>query len=72
MILLKLMAGRIVDLTDAAYLLRYNARHIDIDYLLNWGQKLALASDVAMIWDEAFPGLTPPNLPPEDEDHVKA
>ena len=68
LILLKLMAGRAIDMADAAFVLRFNAQDIDVEYLLRWGQKQKVWRELKLIWDEAFPGLAPPNLPPKDEE----
>jgi len=55
-ILQKLQAGRIIDRADAAALLRANRESLDVDYILAWTDRLALAVDLAEIWNEAFPG----------------
>ena len=52
----KLLAGRIVDLMDAAALLRANRATIDFAYLRRWIHEQALETDFARIWGEAFPG----------------
>jgi hypothetical protein len=54
-ILHKLVAGRIIDRADAAMLLRENRDTIEFDYLKSWIKRLALDSDFAEIWREAFP-----------------
>jgi hypothetical protein len=51
----KLLAGRIIDLMDAATLLRANRTAIDFAYLRRWIQEKALDADYARIWAEAFP-----------------
>jgi len=51
----KLLAGRIIDLMDAAALLRANRAAIDFAYLGRWIQEKALDADYARIWAEAFP-----------------
>jgi len=61
LILFKLLAGRIIDRSDAAYLVRYNRNSLDLSYLLSWSDRLNLTADLAPIWEEAFPGET---LPP--------
>jgi hypothetical protein len=60
LILLKLVAGRLIDRADAAMLLRENRDEIELDYLLAWITRLDLEADFASIWQEAFPGETPP------------
>lgn len=52
----KLLAGRIIDKADAAALLRANRATLDIEYLRKWITRLQLQSDLAFVWDEAFPG----------------
>jgi len=49
------LAGRVIDRADAAMLLRENRDTVDLDYLLGWGERLDLATDLAEIWREAFP-----------------
>ena len=60
LILLKLLAGRVIDRSDVAYLLRYNRDSLDLAYLLSWSETLKLTADLVRIWEEAFPGETPP------------
>jgi hypothetical protein len=55
LILLKLIAGRIIDRADAAMLLRENRSEIDMPYLNEWIGKLGLTREFAEIWREAFP-----------------
>jgi hypothetical protein len=69
LILLKLSAGRIIDRSDAAYLLRINGRVLDLEYLLRWAKKLRVGRELREVWDEAFPGYAPPRLPPEASPH---
>src|SRR4030042_2550817 len=52
----KLLAGRIIDRADAAALLRANRASLDLDYLLRWIGELDLVSEMAEVWNEAFPG----------------
>jgi hypothetical protein len=59
LILLKLYAGRIIDRFDAAMLLRENRDTIEFDYLKSWIKRLALESEFAEIWREAFPDAPP-------------
>jgi len=60
LILLKLLAGRIVDRADAAYLLRFNWPQLDQPYLLQWTRRLEVVDSFHEVWDEAFPGEPPP------------
>lgn len=62
MLILKLLAGRIIDRADAATLLRKNRERLDEAYLLKWIKAHGLQSQLAEIWDEAFPGEQPPNI----------
>jgi hypothetical protein len=55
LILLKLVAGRLIDRADATALLRENRDAIDFEYVLSWIARLDLSSDFAEIWHEAFP-----------------
>lgn len=64
LIILKLIAGRIIDRADAAYLLRANRNGLDLHYLVEWCQRLRLEKDLNEVWEEAFPGET---LPLRDE-----
>ena len=59
LILHKLLAGRMIDLADAAALLRANRATIDLAYLRQWIEANQLNSDLARVWDEAFPGEAP-------------
>jgi hypothetical protein len=63
MLILKLLAGRIIDRADAATLLRRNRERLDNEYLLKWIRAHGLRSQLAEIWDEAFPGERPPDIP---------
>ena len=60
LILFKLMAGRIIDRADCAYLLRFNRPSIDLAYLRQWTARLALEPELAEVWTEAFPGEAAP------------
>lgn len=60
LILLKLLAGRIIDRADAAALLRINRDGLDVPHLLEWAGELSLKDGLNEIWDEAFPGESPP------------
>ncbi len=61
MLILKLLAGRIIDRADAAMLLRRNRPRLDEEYLLKWIKVHGLQAQLAEIWDEAFPGEHPPD-----------
>lgn len=61
MLILKLLAGRIIDRADAATLLRKNRQRLDEEYLLKWIRAHGLQSQLAEIWNEAFPGEQPPD-----------
>lgn len=56
LILHKLLAARLIDRADAAALLRANRAALDMTYLLRWVGELSLVSELAEVWDEAFPG----------------
>lgn len=60
LILFKLVAGRIIDRADCAYLLRFNRPSIDLAYLRQWAARLGLEPELAEVWAEAFPGEAPP------------
>ncbi len=55
-VVLKLLAGRIIDKADAAALLRLNRGSLDMPYLCKWIAQLGLGAEWAEIWREAFPG----------------
>jgi len=54
LILFKLNAGRILDRSDCAYLLRFNREALDLAYLTQWAGKLHLSTELGDIWHEAF------------------
>jgi hypothetical protein len=56
LVLHKLIAGRVVDRADSAALLRMNRAGLDLAYLLGWAESLGVTTDLAEIWEEAFPG----------------
>jgi hypothetical protein len=56
LILLKLAAGRILDLADAAALVRANRGQLDLGYLGRWAAGLGVGPDLERVWEEAFPG----------------
>ena len=60
LILLKLIAGRLIDRADIVMLLRENRDAIDLDYLRGWLTKLHLTTDFAALWAEAFAGEQSP------------
>lgn len=62
MLILKLLAGRIIDRADAATLLRKNRERLDEEYLLKWIKEHDLQMQLAEIWEEAFPGEQPPGV----------
>jgi hypothetical protein len=63
LILFKLAAGRILDLADAAALIRANRDDLEIDYLRRWAAELGVVPDLERVWEEAFPGEA---VPPSD------
>jgi hypothetical protein len=56
LILHKLMAGRIIDKADCAFLVRVNRQELDVGYLQTWIDRLSLTEKWLEIWREAFPG----------------
>jgi hypothetical protein len=60
LLLFKLLAGRIIDRADAAYLLRENRKDLDFAHLNRWSRTLAIESNFQEIWKEAFPDEQPP------------
>ena len=60
LILFKLHAGRILDRSDCAYLLRFNRDTLDVQYIVQWVHNLQLTSEFAEIWREAFGDDEPP------------
>ncbi len=54
LILFKLIAGRILDRSDCAYLLRFNRDTLDFAYLMNWAIKLQLTDELDEVSREAF------------------
>lgn len=55
LIILKLLAGRMIDRADAAALIRINRNEIDLEHLLEWVRRLGLGDDSEEILHEAFP-----------------
>jgi hypothetical protein len=64
LILFKLLAGRLIDRSDVAHLLRLNRDGIDLKYLTEWLSRLALSESFRETWSDAFPGTDPPVPPP--------
>ncbi|NUQ64779.1 MAG: hypothetical protein HUU20_20140 [Pirellulales bacterium] len=60
LILLKLLAGRIIDRADAAMLLRENRDAIQFEYLHDWVARLDLTVELSEVWQEAYPDEEPP------------
>lgn len=60
LIIQKLIAGRMIDKSDAAALLRANRDVLDCDYLNRWVMTLGLTQDLNTVWFEAFGDQAPP------------
>jgi hypothetical protein len=60
LILLKLLAGRIVDRVDVAELLKHNRPSIDWAYVQDFTVKLTLERQFADAWNAALPGEPTP------------
>ena len=60
LIVFKLVAGRIIDLADAAALLRANRHALDYSLLRHECTSLGLLAEFSRIWEEAFPGTNMP------------
>ncbi len=56
LIINKLLAGRIIDLADAAALVRANIGSLDMEYLKDKVDQLQLSRQLRKIWEEACPG----------------
>lgn len=56
LVILELAAGRMIDLADAAMLLRENRDDIDVSRLAAQARDLGLDGELAMVWREAFSG----------------
>lgn len=54
LILYKLLAGRMIDRSDAAALLRANVTTVDRDYLICMAIRNDIFTDLAEVWREAF------------------
>lgn len=59
LIVLKLLAGRILDLVDAAALIQANREFLDFAHLQTWIQHFDLRKPFAVAWSEAYPGEAP-------------
>lgn len=62
LIVIKLLAGRIIDRADAAMVLRENRDEIDFSRLHRAIERQGLSSDYKEIWREAFPEEPPPGI----------
>ncbi len=51
----KLLSGRVIDLADAAALVRANAGSLDLPYLKEKADQLELRPQFNKVWSEAFP-----------------
>jgi hypothetical protein len=60
LIVLKLIAGRILDRVDVSELLKANRASLDFRYLTGWIHQLHLQRSFADAWNDAFPGEAPP------------
>lgn len=60
LIVLKLVAGRILDRVDAGELMKANRAGLDLAYLTGWVRKLSLQQALRDAWSDVFPGETPP------------
>jgi len=56
LIILKLVAGRILDRVDAGELLKANLDTLELEYLRGWVGKLHLEQALAEAWTDVFPG----------------
>lgn len=62
LILFKLNAGRIIDLADAAMLLRENLDELNLEYMSEWIAQYDLRKDFQQIWSEVLPSREMPNF----------
>ncbi|MBC8352489.1 MAG: hypothetical protein H8E66_10905 [Planctomycetes bacterium] len=60
LIVFKLVAGRIIDLADAAALLRANRNTLDFSALKSESTKVNVGAELKQVWKEAFPDETMP------------
>lgn len=56
LIINKLLAARIIDLADAAAVVRANLDSLDLQYLTDKADQLQLSDQLGKIWEEACPG----------------
>jgi hypothetical protein len=63
LIVIKLLAGRIIDRADAAMLLRENRDEIDFQRLQKAVRSLGLTPDYDAVWRDAFPEEPTPQSP---------
>ncbi len=54
LILFKLLAGRLIDRSDSAHLLRANRDSLDTAYLAKWAESLNLTDQFREVWSESF------------------
>lgn len=54
LVLHKLIAGRMIDLSDSSAVLRANRDVLDMQYLLLWANRLNVIGDLQKVWKEAF------------------
>lgn len=62
LVILKLVAGRMIDRADTAMLLRENRDTIDWNYLCRWAGELNLRRELEEAWREAFPSEALPAM----------
>ena len=62
LVVIKLLAGRIIDQADAAMLLRENRREIDFERLQQEVINQGLVANYQFIWRDAFPDEPEPVL----------
>lgn len=55
LILLKLLAGRMIDRVDVSELLAANVANIDMNYLLRWAKELSVLPGLKEAWGDVFP-----------------
>jgi hypothetical protein len=57
LVLLKLLAGRLIDRADALALLHANRTALDLKYLNHWADSLNLRAALDAAWKESFPDI---------------
>jgi hypothetical protein len=62
LVLFKLLAGRMIDRADAAYLLRENRARLDLLHLQHWIGHFGLQAEYDEAWQAAFPGEELPSF----------